>query len=341
MQVQQLLTQGKWAHRTGLFGMNGRQLAAVTPIFNVVAGRLVAANDSAEALRQSAEGARLVQRMEGALAFHGADASVREIIVADPTSATIRSKTALGRALNRMAVAGMAQLLPSIAATMSQAPAHMRGSFARLMAAPSKHALATLLDGLGMTADPNADASVVEDDRMFVSPTMVDVLRSRDGVDGSSSTRYVTEVLAHELEHTRSVGELPDSLTWLNEGGADTVARWPGVAQAMARSMGIAPPKQAPPLSGKLAYDRYTAAVRRLLVLAGFDITDPKQVDAVRALVQGRPVAAPRRFAEAIGREHGLSAARIDQLERAIRRSNGDLATITRIEASVVQRTKR
>lgn len=127
----------------------------------------------------------------------------------------------------------------------------------------------------------------------------------------------VAYILRHELEH--SVTPTPPNqprvahLTWLEEGGTDVLARWPGVAWSTARAFGMSPPASA----RRLAYDRvvpspsgyddFVVCVRLLLKASGIDVNQPGQLARAERVLQGADLEnEPGRLAAAIGKRHRL-----------------------------------
>jgi hypothetical protein len=137
---------------------------------------------------------------------------------------------------------------------------------------------------------------------------------------------FTAYVVRHELEH--AVTPSGDDYGWIEEGTADTIARWPGVAASTARELGMPYPKRYDTLEYKTdrgGYPEYVDSLRILLGAAGVDWKDPKQLDDAQELLQdGELRDVPKVLAERIATRNRLNAVQRNRLERGIRRLSGD-----------------
>lgn len=136
---------------------------------------------------------------------------------------------------------------------------------------------------------------------------------------------FTAYVVRHELEH--AVTPSGDDYGWMEEGTADTIARWPGVAAATARELGMPYPKRFDKLEYRTdrgGYPEYVDSLRILLRAAGVDWKDPKQLDDATDLLQKRELRdVPAELATRIAKQHHLTAPQRMKLERGIRRMQG------------------
>jgi hypothetical protein len=150
---------------------------------------------------------------------------------------------------------------------------------------------------------------------------------------------FAAYVLLHELEHTITPtgGEDYERLQWLEEGTADTLARWPGAAAATAKELGMPYPRGAETREFRTdrgGYPEWTDAVRVLIGAAGIDWRDPRSRDAAAELLQGDDVAAvPAVLAARIATRNRLSGRERRVLERGIRALDGDVRAARRLVA--------
>jgi hypothetical protein len=325
-----------WLRDTKLRGHAIGDLLDGIVVYDVKPESFAGGSAASNAFMFAEEGRLALRRIHSAIKLGGDRIDVRELVLVDPTRGGRRRRTsqaarqAIEAATLATALAAMAESLQAL-----DAPGR-RAALRELRAggADTRRAIGALLAG---SRDPNVDASVVGSWRMLLSPRMTTLLMSEDATHPRMGTRYVTEVLAHEFEHTVTPadpsGPVGRNLGWLEEGSADVLARWPGVAKRHADAMGIAAPPAAQPLQGKYLYDQLTAGVRRLLVLADVDVTDAAAIERARELLQsGSLGSTPRRLAEAIGAARSLEPARVAELERRIRRLDGSAAAIDRLE---------
>lgn len=146
---------------------------------------------------------------------------------------------------------------------------------------------------------------------------------------------FTAYVVRHELEHavTPADGDVFE-FRWLEEGTADTIARWPGVAAATARELGMPYPKRYDKLEYRTSrggYPEYVDSLRILLGAAGIDWKDPTQVDEAVELLQQRELRdVPAELATRIAKRHRLSPAERVRLERGIRRLDGETPAAAR-----------
>jgi hypothetical protein len=144
-------------------------------------------------------------------------------------------------------------------------------------------------------------------------------------------------VLRHEFEHavTPASDDDYERLKWLEEGLADTLARWPGVAASTARSMGLPYPRRYLDRaydSRWSVYPAWVATVRLLLQAAAIDTTSPSALGAATRVLQGDDLGAvPARIAARIASKQGLSRRRQLQLQRGIERLGGNRRAALRL----------
>ncbi|MCW2921325.1 MAG: hypothetical protein JWL76_1199 [Thermoleophilia bacterium] len=139
---------------------------------------------------------------------------------------------------------------------------------------------------------------------------------------------FTAYVVRHELEHAVTPGD-GDSSTyrWLEEGTADTIARWPGVAADTAKQLGMTYPKRYEKIEYRTdrgGYPEYVDSLRILLGAAGVSWKDPTQLEEAKDVLQARELRdVPAELATRIAKAHRLSAAQRIRLERGIRRMDG------------------
>ena len=150
---------------------------------------------------------------------------------------------------------------------------------------------------------------------------------------------FAAHVVLHEFEHavTPPNGDDPRP-QWVEEGGADVLARWPGASARMAREMGLPYPKRFDEVAYKPkgGYPDWSESFFLLLEAAGIDTSDPKQRNAAAALVQRHDDGRETLIAiyRAITIEQGLSAARAKRLRRDIVALDGDPKRTRRVVAA-------
>jgi hypothetical protein len=150
---------------------------------------------------------------------------------------------------------------------------------------------------------------------------------------------FTAFVLRHELEH--AVTPIGDrdyrQLQWMEEGTADTMARWPGAAAETARMLGMPYPTRYDRLqfaTKRGGYPEWTDTIRVLLGAAGIDWKDPAQFDAASRLLQSRDsMQAPTMLAERIAKRNRMGADGQTRIERDIRRLDGDVRAARRLVA--------
>lgn len=165
----------------------------------------------------------------------------------------------------------------------------------------------------------------------------------------------IAYILRHEIEHSVSAYDIGYEdygrmlqIKWMEEGSADTLARWPGVAASTAKELGLRYPRRAE----RLAYDRiykdasgyndWVFSIRSLVKLAGINVNDPKAFDEVDSLLQGGPLdQLPSRMASAIVTEQGLRRGNRAWLLRQIRALDGEPAKARKLTRDVRRRAQR
>jgi hypothetical protein len=174
---------------------------------------------------------------------------------------------------------------------------------------------------------------------IVISPEMshplIDALKNPKSVSPLKQLRFAM-VLRHELEHSVSGAEYGDTmeqyyrLNWMEEGTADTIARWPGAAAATAKMFGLRYPKRAEKVSyEKLdkhspGYPGYVETLRILLTLGGIDVNDPDQLDEAEKILQSGPIETlDRRLAKAIVANHGMKSTTVNAYVKEIRQLYG------------------
>lgn len=149
---------------------------------------------------------------------------------------------------------------------------------------------------------------------------------------------FAAFVIRHEFEHAVS----PDSdedyarWQWVEEGGADVFARWPGAAAATAAAMGLPYPKQYERrgyTSPRGGYPAWSQTLYLLLRAAGVDVTEPKQLDDASALLQedARGDVRLDNLSRAIAAQQGLAPARARLLRAQVRALEGSPAKARRL----------
>lgn len=150
---------------------------------------------------------------------------------------------------------------------------------------------------------------------------------------------FLSLVMLHEFQHavTPPPDEDYERLQWLEEGGADVLASWPGAAAHTAKLMGIAYPKryERQMYVAPGGYPDWANAIRLLLRAAGAETTTPQDLKlATELLQQPKLREVPDELARAIVVEQGLSPARRRGLARDIVRTGGDPARARRLVAA-------
>lgn len=139
------------------------------------------------------------------------------------------------------------------------------------------------------------------------------------------SLGHGTKTILHELNHIGSRA----GATWLSEGKAEVLARWPGRIPHAGRALGIEVPKGI----GRQAddhgpYQGEVAAVRALLRMAGIDPRRSKDFRAAEQLLNATPPdELAGTIADLVARRHGTSTAERRQLrDTATRLVERDIA---------------
>ena len=151
---------------------------------------------------------------------------------------------------------------------------------------------------------------------------------------------FTAYVLRHELEHAISpMGEDPDyaRYQWIEEGGADALARWAGAAATTARELGMTYPERYDTqqfTTNKGGYPEWTDALRVLLMEAGADWREPDDLgDATKLLQSGDATKVPEHLADRIAKRNRLTATQRDALEREILAVAGDVKKARKVAA--------
>lgn len=150
---------------------------------------------------------------------------------------------------------------------------------------------------------------------------------------------FTAFVLRHELEHAVTpIGDRDyQQLQWLEEGTADTMARWPGAAAETARMLGMPYPARYDRLQFATArggYPQWTDTIRVLLGAAGVDWKAPGQFEAASELLQSRDsMQTPALLAERIAKRKRMGVDGQARIERGIRGLNGDVRAARRLVA--------
>ncbi|MCW2927237.1 MAG: hypothetical protein JWM86_1205 [Thermoleophilia bacterium] len=153
---------------------------------------------------------------------------------------------------------------------------------------------------------------------------------------------FAAYVIQHEFEHAVSPTTVDDDayygLQWLEEGGADTLAAWPGRATATAKALGLPYPKayeRKVYVAKDAGYPEWARSIRTLMRAGGIDPSSAQDFDEASAILQGGSLeTVPHRLAATIAEAHGLSAARRGQLVTGIRRVQGDEGAAKRLVAN-------
>lgn len=187
-----------------------------------------------------------------------------------------------------------------------------------------------------------------------VSQQVLDLI-ARGEQAGRDTAAEVALTAAHELQHSHTAPLAPGAprqLVWLEEGAAETLAWWPGVAAESMRRMGVPArrgeepdPFVADPRSvASNEYRQRHRAVLGLLDLAGVQQrteTGTPSADAYRAatqLLQGVSIErVPRNLARAIARTHGLRAEDVPALADLIVESRGEPSAVEALRDVVAQ----
>lgn len=148
---------------------------------------------------------------------------------------------------------------------------------------------------------------------------------------------YAAYVLRHEIEHAVTAADFDQNerFDWIEEGGADMLASWPGAAAETAKAMGLPYPKRFETRrfeTKRAGYPDWRRAMYLLVQAAGVDVTSAHEFGAASDLLQEQePRHVPRRLAEAIADEQGLTPQRRARLVRQITELDGDLAATRRL----------
>lgn len=132
------------------------------------------------------------------------------------------------------------------------------------------------------------------------------------------------KTLLHELNHVGSPRPADaTALDWLSEGGAETVARWPGRVREAGETLGIPVPARVGRWfddEGK-PYQEEVDSVRGLLRLAGIDTTRVGTFRRAERLLNGTPEdELPAKLARIIADRHTKTIAAEDKLAKKIER---------------------
>jgi hypothetical protein len=149
---------------------------------------------------------------------------------------------------------------------------------------------------------------------------------------------FTAYVLRHELEHAITpIGDDYARVQWIEEGTADTLARWAGAAAATARELRMPYPKRYDRReyrTNRGGYPEWTDTLRILLGAAGVDWRRPGHLAAATELLQGADTGhVAERIAARIARRERLTARQRLVLARAIGRLDGDPEAARRLVA--------
>jgi len=179
---------------------------------------------------------------------------------------------------------------------------------------------------------------------MNVGPGITSTIRdlAHTPADGSDYRRNLRDragrTILHEFEHTVSPPDYEKTGSWypnlnrFEEGIATTLAWWPGRIASVWKRAGVASPDpELAPIDAFTGYPEWHDLTKRLLMLAGIDVTAPADFAKADAMLQGRPIEqVPAALADAIAANKGLPPQRRDQLAQMISDPN---ATIQSLEA--------
>ncbi|MCB0879213.1 MAG: hypothetical protein KDC46_09575 [Thermoleophilia bacterium] len=151
---------------------------------------------------------------------------------------------------------------------------------------------------------------------------------------------FTAYVLRHELEHAVTpLGDAPGAadVQWIEEGTADTIARWAGAAATTASELGMPYPKRYEDReysTSRGGYPEWTDALRILLGAAGADWRRPGDLDEASELLQSKDAThVPELLADRIAKRERLTKVERATLERGIRALDGDPAAARRLVA--------
>lgn len=148
---------------------------------------------------------------------------------------------------------------------------------------------------------------------------------------------FTAYVLRHEFEHavTTPDFEQNEHVSWVEEGAADALAKWPGAAAQTAKALGLPYPEKYERVgysTRRGGYPEWSDTIVLLLRAAGLDHASPEALSEASELLQSsEPRHVPGVLADAIALEQGLSPARRARLRREITRLGGSEARTRRL----------
>lgn len=132
------------------------------------------------------------------------------------------------------------------------------------------------------------------------------------------------KTLLHELNHVGSPKPSgTDELSWLSEGGAETLARWPTRVKRAGETLGFPVPARVGSWfdDAGAPYQEEVDSVRALLRMSGIDPARARDFPAAERLLNGIPEdRLPHVFAAAVAERHGVDADHARELRRTVRR---------------------
>lgn len=177
---------------------------------------------------------------------------------------------------------------------------------------------AAVRKGAWLHLDPQRSAGMIH---MLEHPgTPLSELSSRQ----RESLGKGVKTLLHELNHVGSPKPAgTDELSWLSEGGAETLARWPTRVKRAGDTLGFPVPARVGSWfdDAGAPYQEEVDSVRALLRMSGIDPSRARNYPAAERLLNGIPEdRLPQAFATAVAERHGADAAHARELRRTVRR---------------------
>lgn len=156
----------------------------------------------------------------------------------------------------------------------------------------------------------------------------------------------LTHLLRHEAQHalTPATPKTYPRYTWIEEGTAEALGRWPGAVTNTARHMGIptkphAISKAIGSSDGGKQYNEWTGSMQSLLRLSGIDTRSNSGLSAAQALLQKPALSrVPGKLADAIIEHNKLEPELREPIRKFIVSSGGDQKSIDSL-ASYVKET--
>lgn len=328
-----LLADNPALARVDVRGSTVEQLMDRIAIFTHEGGGVMApANAPAAAMRDTVEGARVLDRFS-MLARHDGDG---HRFAPDLQHVGF----VLGSGAGAQEAAALLRGLGDLADDVRSLPAASRDRMLAQVVSTDATDVARRGQWIEYRIDPYTEASK-SDQALLIGPDMRRQFEVQPGQEALTN-RPAIETALHERHHLVSptdwsvLDAQDQQLLPLEEGISELLARWPGQVEVWADRLQMPVTGLGSPLDPNVPYDRYALVTRGLTRLSGIDPDDPAAFADARALLQGVDTEqVPRSVAAAIVAERRPTPMDAATIEERIRGLRGDPDALLRLESDL------